>query len=226
MKKAVLNSIIIASSVLVVFACGQKRDDVKSVQKLPDETAVGTVVDEILIHFAAEKLIADMSASLQASLREAIHDNSLDFAIDVCAHLAPEIAAAHSKEGWKIKRVSDKNRNPANVADSADLEILAQFASATPPDSIGRWGQSPNGLIYTYCKPIKTGALCLNCHGPAETLTPRVKERLTELYPRDRAVGYAEGDLRGMFVVKVNWPEGKAYAQKLVGAPEFQPDSL
>ena len=225
MKKAVLNSIIIASLVLVVFACGQKRDDAKSVQKLPDETAVGTVVDEILIHFAAEKLIGDMSASLQASLREAIHDNSVDFAIDVCAHLAPEIAAAHSKEGWLIKRVSDKNRNPANVADSAELEMLAQFVSATPPDSVGRWGQSPDGLVYQYCKPIKTGPLCLNCHGAPDNPAAGVKKSLTELYPHDRAVGYAEGDLRGIFVVKVNWPEGKAYAQKLVGAPEFKPDS-
>lgn len=218
--------VVFAVVLLMLISCGQQKEDAQNIQKLPDETAVGTIVDEILIHFAAEKVINDMTASLQASLRETIRDNSIDFAIDVCAHLAPEIAAAHSKEGWTVKRVSDKYRNPDNAADSIELEMLAQFASAAPPDSIGRWAMSENGLTYEYFKPIKTGAVCLNCHGPTEALVAGVRERLHELYPNDRATGYAAGDLRGMVVVNVNWPEGKSYAQKLVGAPEFKADSL
>lgn len=219
-------TVVFITILMMAVSCGQKLDDTKNVQKLPDETAAGTVVDEILIHFAAEKIIGDMSSSLQVSLREAIRDNSIDFAIDVCSHLAPEIAAAHSKEGWTVKRVSDKYRNPDNAADSIELEMLAQFASAAPPDSIGRWAMTENGLTYEYFKPIKTGAVCLNCHGPSEALVAGVRERLHELYPNDRATGYAAGDLRGMVVVYVNWPEGKSYAQKLVGAPEFKADSL
>lgn len=218
--------VVFAALFLMVFSCGQQKEDARNIQKLPDETAVGTIVDEILIHFAAEKVINDMTASLQVSLRETIRDNSIDFAIDVCAHLAPEIAATHSKEGWTIKRVSDKNRNPNNAADSAELEILAQFASASPPDSIGRWARFENGLIYEYYKPIKIGPLCLNCHGLPENLAPGVKERLQNLYPDDRAVGYAAGDLRGMYVVRVNWPGGKSHAQRLVEAPEYKADSL
>ena len=48
-----------------------------------------------------------------------------------------------------------------------------------------------------YVEPIRIEALCLNCHG--ETLTEPVQARLAELYPEDRATGFADGDLRGLF---------------------------
>jgi excinuclease UvrABC helicase subunit UvrB len=36
---------------------------------------------------------------------------------------------------------------------------------------------------------------CLACHG--KTLAPQVAARLKELYPDDRATGYAAGEIRG-----------------------------
>jgi hypothetical protein len=50
--------------------------------------------------------------------------------------------------------------------------------------------------------PIVIGSACLDCHGPAATLRPKVKDALAARYPADRAVGYAVGDFRGFLWVE------------------------
>ena len=49
---------------------------------------------------------------------------------------------------------------------------------------------------------MKTEVLCLLCHGTQDAISPEVKLKLKELYPKDRAVGYKEGDFRGLIRVK------------------------
>ena len=44
-----------------------------------------------------------------------------------------------------------------------------------------------------------TGGLCLQCHG--EAIAPPVAEKISALYPDDKATGFREGDIRGAFVV-------------------------
>jgi hypothetical protein len=39
--------------------------------------------------------------------------------------------------------------------------------------------------------------LCATCHG--EAVEPALLERIRALYPRDEAVGFRVGELRGMF---------------------------
>ena len=48
-----------------------------------------------------------------------------------------------------------------------------------------------------YVEPIRVQGLCLTCHGAS--LPAPVAARIAELYPEDQAVGFAEGDLRGLF---------------------------
>ena len=57
---------------------------------------------------------------------------------------------------------------------------------------------------FRFMKAIPTGALCLQCHG--SSISPEVSARLAELYPDDKATGYATGDIRGAFVVTRNLP--------------------
>ena len=54
-----------------------------------------------------------------------------------------------------------------------------------------------------YLRPILVEPACLLCHGAEEELDPEVRRRLAERYPEDRATGFAEGDLRGAFSVRV-----------------------
>lgn len=47
-------------------------------------------------------------------------------------------------------------------------------------------------------KPSQQGQVCLTCHGT--DISPAVTAKLKELYPKDIATGYKEGDIRGAFV--------------------------
>jgi hypothetical protein len=50
-----------------------------------------------------------------------------------------------------------------------------------------------------YVEPIYTKPLCTACHGSA--VEPALLAHIRERYPEDRAVGFEEGDLRGLFWV-------------------------
>lgn len=48
-----------------------------------------------------------------------------------------------------------------------------------------------------YVEPIYVKTMCLECHG--ENVPEPIQERIREYYPDDRAVGFEEGDCRGLF---------------------------
>jgi len=52
-------------------------------------------------------------------------------------------------------------------------------------------------------RPIAHRAACSPCHGIETQLTPRVRAELKDRYPKDRAVGFKDGDLRGWLWVEV-----------------------
>ena len=54
-----------------------------------------------------------------------------------------------------------------------------------------------------------------------QTLAPGVYQTIKKHYPMDKATGYTDGDLRGMYIVKVVWPEGKEFALKLLTGDAF-----
>jgi hypothetical protein len=53
--------------------------------------------------------------------------------------------------------------------------------------------------------PILTGKMCLQCHGiKNEDINPETSSILKKLYPNDKAIGYKENDLRGLFKIEMN----------------------
>jgi len=60
--------------------------------------------------------------------------------------------------------------------------------------------RATNGA-WVFYRPIITGPVCLTCHGQANQLMPEVKTALAALYPNDKAIGFAAGELRGVWRV-------------------------
>jgi hypothetical protein len=52
--------------------------------------------------------------------------------------------------------------------------------------------------VAQFLAPLGIQGPCLLCHGPRETLMPKVQTALVKDYPDDQATGYAMGDLRGV----------------------------
>lgn len=130
-------------------------------------------------------------------------------AIGVCKDRAPKIAAeAAQRTGMQIKRVSLKNRNPKGVPDAWETEALAslekRLAAGEKPETLDLHGvvNTPEGKVFRYAKALVTQPACLNCHGPAENLSPEVKAKLSAEYPNDKAIGYTAGMIRGVLSIK------------------------
>jgi hypothetical protein len=98
-------------------------------------------------------------------------------------------------------RTSDRVRNPANAPKPWAASLVAANAGRQVKDVDGYVVDLGDrvGLL----RPIAHRPLCASCHGRPETFAPEVQRALKERYPADRAVGFAEGEVRGWFWVEL-----------------------
>lgn len=104
-----------------------------------------------------------------------------------------------------IKRVSDKNRNPDNVANEKELAYIhsAKQMLLDGKEIIPQVSEIDNKMVGYY--PILTNKMCLQCHGKLnEDLKPETLAKIKTLYPDDQAIGYGENELRGIWVVEMD----------------------
>jgi hypothetical protein len=105
----------------------------------------------------------------------------------------------------QLKRISLKERNPANKAEGDEravlqsLENLQQTGVILPEYLVER----VNDDTYKYYKPlIIDKQVCLKCHGDISK-DRKLSEYFEKSYPDDKATGYKFGDLRGAVVVTI-----------------------
>jgi hypothetical protein len=131
-------------------------------------------------------------------------------AIGVCRDDAPRLAAqTAAAHGVRLGRVAvaGRERNPANAATGWQAEALAQVTAAVADGApaaqqvvVIREGL-PDDVALRMARGIETEPACLACHG--SQIGPEVAAALAGHYPRDRATGFAVGDLRGLLWVEV-----------------------
>ncbi len=150
------------------------------------------------------EIAAITQTTMSTQLKKALEEGGVPNAVQYCNLAAYPIADSLSKiHNATIRRVTDKPRNPNSAMTAHEQEIFRQFQSQW----IGNKQVAPiveqlqNGEVAFYA-PIGIQALCTKCHGNlGETLTPENYAVIQQLYPEDQAIGYAEGDLRGMWSI-------------------------
>ena len=154
----------------------------------------------------AIKVLEETKAVLEGALK----DGQPAAALRVCASVAQNIARRHEQQSWRVRRVSEKIRNPADSPDAKELAVLRAWqgekkAGRLTPITERQEIVTEGGRHYVhYMRPIFiAGPVCLQCHGAPDKLAPGVADALKELYPHDQATGYAVGDLRGAVSVKI-----------------------
>lgn len=213
--KNVLNNIrlfpmlMLVGILMPIANAGEKEDISKALVKPSQDRALtssksvetfnGTFDGQQEFEWRAKKLVKDFSTELKKQLQQAIKSGGFEQGIVTCEKQAPLIAKQFSINGWKIKRVSNKNRNVKNKADEQEQAILELFAKMTGNEKpYHKTVERDDELIYY--SSIHVQPLCLACHG--DNLSEDVRESLMKAYPEDKATGYQLGDLRGMFVVE------------------------
>lgn len=128
--------------------------------------------------------------------------NALQFCNENAYDLTHKMA---KKFNATIKRVSDKPRNSNNIANINELKIIdgykkLQLENKKTPSIT----KTTNGKTQFY-HPIKTNTMCLQCHGKTqENIKPNVLKKILKLYPNDKATGYIENQIRGIWSITFN----------------------
>ena len=137
-------------------------------------------------------------------LTAAIARGGMAYAVDFCSvNAMPLTDSLSSIFNTRIRRLSNKNRNPANkLTGETDLAVFAYFRDHMKEgvkDTVLR-----EGAGYAYYKPIRIAMpACLSCHGnPKLDIDSQMAKIIREKYPTDLATGYQSGELRGMWKIE------------------------
>jgi len=158
---------------------------------------------------AGKQVTQELLLALKSELQAAIADGGFEKAIAVCnlkAIPVSKIVEQSSSNIIRIKRTTQQYRNPLNAPDEIEKQALEYFQNlitnneALPENYIQKVSQA-DSTYYYFFKPLKMDVLCMACHGKTENIDPEVLNRIKELYPDDKATGYAEGDFRGLVSV-------------------------
>jgi uncharacterized membrane protein YedE/YeeE len=155
------------------------------------------------------RALADaLMVELKSALGQAIGEQGVAGAVGVCRERAPAIAARLSREsGAEVSRKAMRNRHPDAVPDAVTAAVWPEFeqqpfaAPGRPRERLVAY-EAADGRRLRYLRAIPTAAMCLGCHGSA--IDPAVQAAIDRHYPEDRATGFVEGELRGVF--SVDWP--------------------
>ena len=196
----------------LIFSCGpQERiskeafDDVQRNNDVKRITEVA-ILEEAMVW--GDSITQEAQTQLLAQLQQAIAANGHAGALDFCkVNALPLLKSLESKHAVTLRRVSSQPRNPGDAPNAQELPLLDAYAynaenNISSDPSIQK---IENGEVLLYTKPIVlANALCLSCHGdPKKDIAPETAAKLKQLYPQDPATGYALGDLRGMWALRL-----------------------
>jgi hypothetical protein len=156
------------------------------------------------------RVAGDLMARLMVALQGKIAEEGAAGAVRFCREEALDLTAesAAAFEGVvDVRRIGVRTRNPRNVPDAVDREVLEEFLRNWEPPGEARLRRvegEDGGGVWRFYQPVTVGANCLACHGERGAMAPEVVAALDEAYPEDAATGFQPGDLRGAVVVEID----------------------
>ncbi|MCB0648122.1 MAG: DUF3365 domain-containing protein [Saprospiraceae bacterium] len=166
---------------------------------LPSDTSLAAYME------AGKTAALTTKAELGKNLLGAINNRGTAGAVEFCNLKATGLTdSMQNVLHTKIKRVSDQYRNPENAANLQELEYIihAKKQLAETGDIKPKIQEMEGGMVGYY--PITTNKMCLQCHGVVgKDISEEVLKRIGTLYPQDKATGYGENELRGIWVVEM-----------------------
>ena len=186
---------LILTPIIILLAIGCKKID-KKVEIIPNPKIEEKTPKAKALSYAIETKEL-LGKNLQEKMKQGGAENALEFCNVNAIPLTKQLEDQHNVT---IKRVSDKNRNPDNAANAAELKIIEQFKTQLAKKEELK-ATMENGVFYA---PITTNNMCLQCHGSEKDIKPETLAKIKSLYPNDNAIGYQENEMRGLMVIKPN----------------------
>lgn len=156
-----------------------------------DPTQLAKAVAEI------ENLDA-MRSGLAATLEDSTTEPTVQTFKEVCQPVGMRAMQLGKENGWQVKQIAKKYRNPAHKPDNLHAQMaLAKFDRDS--ELMGFWdretiaGESGS----RYYRRIDLESSCMACHGSQNSRPQFIKDK----YPQDLAYDFKVGELRGMYSV-------------------------
>lgn len=139
-----------------------------------------------------------MRISLASTLEGNTEEPTMETMKEVCKPVGLRATAIGKENGWKVRQVATKFRNPNHApADTQERQVIDLFNNH--PEINGLWepaaAEQSTGLHYY--RRINVEPSCMACHGTKTSRPAFVKQN----YPDDKAFDFKVGDLRGMYAV-------------------------
>ncbi len=151
---------------------------------------------------ASRLLLKTLGGNMKKRMKAGGPADALSFCSMKAAELTAEVDGRLG-EKVSVKRITLKPRNPANMAEGDEKEILEALENLKRNSVV-----LPKYLLqktesgYKYYKPLLINKkVCLKCHG--RNIAPALQAEIKKIYPTDKATGYRMGDLRGAVVVTI-----------------------
>jgi hypothetical protein len=185
-------------SLAFVSSCGAPQP---SSQPTGDAVAPSTDVAVSPGRQAAMTAILEIDA-MRSSLAGGISDldnvTGETFA-QVCKPVGMRLRETGQSNGWQIRQVAVRYRNPDHAPDPQSAEAFPRFETNPSLDSLWIRTEVDGAPGWRYLRRITVESSCLACHGAKESRPEFVKQK----YLEDRAFGFEAGDLRGLYSVFV-----------------------
>lgn len=202
MKK---NAIVLFLAILsvILIRCGNEsanNSSGKTTTNVLEDTAVYNQYLSAGAGYASEA-----GKVLIKNLTEAISSNGSAYAVQFCNTRAIPLTDSMSSalHLLSLKRVSDRTRNPDNKANEQELGYIELLKTNMQNGESAKPKLMETDDKITGYYPIVTNTMCMNCHSDKSKIDSKTLAKINELYPSDAATGYAENQLRGLWVIEM-----------------------
>ncbi len=185
MKKTIL-----VTAALIFTACNDAPKDSVSYINNPEIAAKGAQT--------AKAFIESIKPVLESEMHK---DPSGVGAMNMCSNDAMRLTSDYNAQlpaGTSVRRTALKYRNEANKPDATDAAVMEKFTATKDFDKPLVVDMNSSYRVYKALPMMKP---CMSCHGDA--VSAEVKSVIAQKYPNDLAVGFKEGDLRGVIVTEI-----------------------
>ena len=140
-----------------------------------------------------------MRISLASSLEENREEPTMETMREVCMPVGRRAMAIGEENGWTVRQVADKYRNPDHAPSGhQEREVIDLFDRHPGINGLWEPASAEQGAGVNYYRRIDVQPSCMACHGSKDSRPAFIKDKYGD---NDRAFNFKPGDLRGMYAV-------------------------